>query len=270
MLCLSDLHIGQLIKPIDVDNANEYNEEVIAARLGQVLEQVRALENKDVLHVFMLGDLVHGDLPNKQDFILSQEYGIVRQTLRATHLLKNFFIALLEEFNTVEVYAVSGNHGRLPNKSKMPNIQRSENFDWMTVELLQDIFADNNRLNLRNSEGFYSVFEIRGARFAITHGHQFGAGLYGDAKNIFQNINIMYSPDKSLDVIVYGHFHHFNAQELPHHKKVIGVGSLVGADPFARNDLMKSSVPSQALLKFEQNRLTRRYVNTDIRLLYVD
>ena len=270
VFCMSDLHIGQLIKPVDVDNANEYNEEIIIKRLETVFGQLQQLENKDKLYVFSLGDLVHGDLPNKQDFILSQEYGIVRQTLRAKQIISNFFKRLLEEFNSVEVYATSGNHGRLPNKSHMPNVQRAENFDWMLMELLKEEYQNNPRLSFHNTESFYNVFELHGVRFIITHGHQLGVSMYGDAIKMFQNLNMQYSPEKTADVVVHGHFHHYTAQELPHHKKMIGASSLVGPDPYARNALMRSSVPSQMLLTFEENRRSRKYVNTGVRLLYVD
>ena len=40
VLVLSDLHIGQQVKASDVDGLNEYNEEVVVRRLGNILDQV--------------------------------------------------------------------------------------------------------------------------------------------------------------------------------------------------------------------------------------
>ena len=268
VLALTDIHVGQIFRSEDVNNFNLYNEEVIKRRITQILPALRKLRNKSELHIVTLGDLVHGDLPHHQDFSKTMEFGPVTQSIIASGIISAFIKETLKIFVKVKVHSIIGNHGRMPNKLNMPNIEIKENFDWLTMDLVRRDFQDIPNITFNNYASNYQIIDLYGSKIAITHGHGLSVGSNGVKSKLFTKFNELYSPDRTVDIMVHGHYHHNLLNEFPHGRFLVGIGSMVGADPYAFNNVLTASNPSQGILRFTKG--TDRMTFNGVDIVWLD
>ena len=255
ILILTDLHVGQIVHRKDVGGQNKYNYQILENRLSRLGSFVRQLKNKNKLHIVTLGDLVHGELYHHQDFTKSMEFDVITQTLKAAHLITEFIGDLLGTFTRIDAYSVIGNHGRLPHKRTMPNIDAGASFDWLVMDYVQTNLAKNfRRFQIVNERSENLVFNIENLDIALTHGHRLGTGSQGVREKMFTKFSMLRSKDrKFVDMLLHGHFHHNTMTEFSHGMVQVGGGSTVGADPYAANSLLSTSRPSQTLVRLVRN-----------------
>lgn len=170
----SDLQLGK--------TTPTYNTQVAYDRVelytDYILEHYKDYANEyklPAVNVYFLGDIVEGEgiYPTQPHQIDSS---VFRQaTVDAPQIYGAQIRRLAEVFETVNVVAVIGNHGRL---SRYANPE--SNMDRVFYQTLYWMFAENPRINITIPQGhgenmFYAVDKIGNYSTLLIHGDQMGA-----------------------------------------------------------------------------------------------
>jgi hypothetical protein len=260
---LSDLQTGK--------TTPDYDSSVARARVLSYARKIVALaeiqrQHHPVKHcvVPMLGDMIEGvDIfPGQQWLIDSTLYDQLFNTTPA--LLADFVRHLLANFETVTVYAVDGNHGRIGRRGQFGPM---DNADRMLYRILAMLLRDEPRFKLvmtdpKGERNWYQVMELGAYRALLIHGDQVrghsGMPWYGLNKKI-SGWGAGGIPERFDDVMM-GHYHQLG--RIPLNKmNVWANGSTESTNTFAAETLAAQSDPSQWLLFVDprEGRVTASY-----------
>lgn len=208
----------------------DYNTEVCEDRIYKFADKIESLTEIQRahhpvknLHVWMLGDIVEGELifPG-QSFLI--DGGIYRQvTIDGPRILKNFFLRMLEVFESVHVTCVIGNHGRLTGRSK-GDYDPESNADRMLYQIISLMFEHEDRISFniphgRGERNFYAIDNIGSYSCLLIHGDQFnGINSIGVLKNKIYGWKVGaitktfieddgFTITEHFDDVYMGHFH---------------------------------------------------------------
>ena len=254
ILALSDLHIGELVKPDDVDGGEGYSIEIAGQRMRTVIKQVKGSKKQDLVVLF-LGDLIHGDLAH-QDFSETKEVGLIVQAISAKKIIVEALTKLSRKFRNVYVYNAVGNHGRQPNKLRPPNTDIGDNWDWYIIEQVSDHFKASkiNNVKITNSKAPFNTLELGNNTIFYTHGDRTLKGTsYSNALSALGKATSLSS--KYINFLFCGHYHHHICVQAGTDQYLIMAPCLVGDDPYARNNLMLASKPAQLLVTIKDKKL---------------
>jgi hypothetical protein len=247
---LSDLQTGKITP--------DYNSEVAAERVRRYAEKIIELTDIQRLHhpvrhchIPMLGDMLEGVtiFPGQQWLIDSTLYDQMFNTTPV--ILAEFVRTLLAHFETVTVWAVDGNHGRLGRRGDFGPM---DNADRMVYRVLALLLRDEPRfeLKMRDPQGernWYQVMELGEYRAMLIHGDQIrghsGFPWYGLGKKVngWASGGV---PERFTDLMM-GHWH--QRAMIPLNSKCVWVnGSTESTNTYASENLAAQSDPSQWLL----------------------
>lgn len=208
----------------------DYNTQVCEDRIHLFAEKVcsltdiqRAHHPVRKLHVWVLGDIVEGELifPG-QSFLV--DGGLYRQvTIDGPRILKNFLTRVLQSFETVHVTCVIGNHGRLTGRSK-GDYDPESNADRMLYQIVKMLFEDEPRVTFnvpdgRGERNFYAIDKIGNYSTLLIHGDQFNginsismlkSKVYGWKVGAIQKTSVdddSFEINEHFDDVYMGHFH---------------------------------------------------------------
>lgn len=164
----------------------DYNTQVCEDRIYKFADKIihlteiqRADHPVRKLKIWVLGDIVEGELifPG-QSFLI--DGGIYRQvTIDGPRILKNFLTTLLENFDSIEVVCVIGNHGRLTGRSK-GDYDPESNADRMLYQIVNLMFENEPRITFnipdgRGERNFYAIDKVGNYSCLLIHGDQFNS-----------------------------------------------------------------------------------------------
>ena len=248
LLFLSDWHVG-----LEADNIwNRFNQDILQSRISKlVYDSVRYLKRHKpkVLHIAIIGDMVHGVLHNPGR-VASSELG-VEQLMQASEIIADVVNELSEYVESVFVYSTYGNHARSVQNYKdsihADNLERL--IPWWMKQRLKGI------KEIKFIDGIYEFLRIR------VCGQEVGA-VHGDLDNKKELANVMTAVfDRAFGIrpkyVAMGHIHH-NEDFDEKGVRTIVVSSLCGTEEFA-NTKRFFSTPSQTLLFFNMEGLECRY-----------
>lgn len=240
ILLLSDLHIG-----VECDNFyNKYNVDVARDRLNKLLSQTVEYclrNNVGTLHVFNMGDLIHGVIHTNAR--IEQQMDVAEQVIVAGELISSFLNSLTIAAPTVTYRSVYDNHSRaIANKNEhIEKEQFSRVIDWFIKERLKDTsikFVENDI-----DGGIGSLTLQNGKEVMFAHGHQDGRN------NSMQNFIGL--TRKWIDYICLAHYHSAAVKEFQGCRVFIN-GSIVGTEQYAFGKRLFSK-PTQKLLIFDKS-----------------
>lgn len=236
-----------------------YNSEVCEARIDLYGDKVIELVNiqrkdhaVDEVHVFILGDIIEGELifPG-QEFLIDS--GLFRQIVtNGPRILGNFLRKMLANFKKVHVTAVIGNHGAIGGRARK-NMDPETNGDRMLYSITQQLLADEKRLTWdipmgQRQRNWYAVANIGAYSSLLLHGDQFrghsGIPWYGLQKKVGGwALGAIEETYKDVD---FGHYHQPTRVTL---NKVTArcVGSPESHNDYAIEQLAAVGTPSQGL-----------------------
>ena len=199
LLCLSDLHFGEVIKVndrviFDLDEAN--------ARLNSIVDQFIAapeLDGYDVNEcvVLLAGDIIDGELIYPGQSFDTQGHAF-DQIKEATIPIWNTLVRLAEEFPVVRVYCVPGNHGRTTKlHHQMTNW---DNALYFGLQLLANMAESN--IEVHTPLQMWTDFKVRGWNVHSRHIGVVQASTAGPARRIMTWLD-----GHNADLLFYGHFH---------------------------------------------------------------
>ncbi len=159
-----------------------YNSEVCHERMvryaHEIVEQVKAFRNIAPireLRVWVLGDVVEGE-----DIFAGQAYELdsslyTQVGVNGPAIFRDMFSIWLEEFETINVAAVIGNHGRV---GRTGQFNPETNMDRLLYKMLDWMYIDEPRINFNIPDGYgstswYLVDNIGNYSTLLLHGNQF-------------------------------------------------------------------------------------------------
>ena len=233
ILCIGDWHYG-----MDFKNPwNEYSPEICKKRVAELRDKTIAYLKKNncsLLHLVNLQDLIAGRI--HLGLRLESRFDVITQTMQVAEILAEF-ISDLSDVCPVNYYDSLDNHSRLePSKSDAQDLETlCRMIPWYLKERLK---SNEDVLICENEYGHDLVtFETLGHKVIASHGDR-------DTKG--RALNLAGMTKEFYDLILTAHLHHFWADSC-NNMSMIGNGSLMGTDTFAKN-LRLNSDPSQTLI----------------------
>ena len=246
-----------------------YGSEVAAKRIRDVIAKaIRLTEIQRADHpvkkcVVMLG----GDLVEGTQIFPAQAWAVdaeaFAQVFLATSLVEQMVLSLLDAFETVEVYEVPGNHGRLGKKGEGP---RGDNWDLIIGKIARDRLTTQRRRLVwhENDAIWHAIVQIGNYRALLVHGDQvqsFGGQLpaYGVMKKASAWASGVTEP---FSDVYLGHYHSAFSATLPNGGRVFMTPSTESGSEYAREFVAAKGRPGQRLhfINPRRGRITCEYL----------
>jgi hypothetical protein len=237
---LSDLHFGSHLSPEECPF--EYNTIQESRRLGRVAQQVAEYKTQyrpeTRLNVYLLGDIIQGQLHDQRD---GEPLAI--QFAAAVHYLNQILMYWSSCYSSVEVHCQTGNHGR--NMSRHPEravVQKYDSIESMIYiackTAIRNSGIENCKINIPKTP--YCVTQLFDAKMFSTHGDGvLKPGYPGRSINIaslaqqVSKWNTARNVGGPFSVFAVGHVHTGSLTMLPGNVSMITNGCLVPVDHFS-------------------------------------
>lgn len=248
LVCASDWHIEECVRPEQVAGRNRYNLEISEKRMQRFFQATRYAINFN-RQIFTIRDCVlwlGGDLITNylhEDNIESNELPPVKAIAYAYQSLCNGIRYLLEdpELERLVIPCNDGNHGRLTKR--MHSSTRTDNsIEWLLYTMLADAFKDEPRVNFKIATGEQLYLNVYGRSIRFLHGDvvNYHGGVGGITIPLLRAMG-RWESVRHADLTVLGHFHQLLS--LP---DLIVNGSLIGYSPYAMTIGARFEPPAQA------------------------
>ena len=218
VICLSDIHIGEVVNAGDVGFGDEYNTNICHEYADKVINDFIGICKKNMNYdyegcVMVLGgDIISGN--NMHNMDETNDRTAVQQVVEGVNLIIRSINSLEKAFGKVFVPAVTGNHDRLDGSKYIRTKARTENsLGSMVYYFVQEHFKDNVNVNIVTDKSDEILFSINGHRFNLQHGDTIkgGNGIGGVAVPILRarakKLTAAVAVDKAFDTLIIGHFH---------------------------------------------------------------
>ena len=251
VLLFSDTHIGQEVSLEETNGISEYNIDIFHDRLDKlkenstrIIELHKKLYDIKKLHLFCLGDIVHG-MNNAGSW--SPAYinmPIYDQMMAGFEAISEAIYYWLGLFDEIHFYGIRGNHSRSASKGDEKDYC---NWDLLCYKFVETRFKDNDRVVINAPKAWYTTAEVRNSKFLLLHGDD----LRGGGSNVLDKIDnatmkMMGLLKEIPDYAVAGHYH--TASEMAtNYGKVIANGSFIGSDMYSLKDLQVGNDPVQKM-----------------------
>lgn len=233
--------------------------ELYAQKVIELTEIQRAARPIRELRVWLLGDIVEGELifPGQSHQIDASLYRQV--TVDGPRILSKFLRTMLANFETVKVVGVIGNHGALGGRARREYAPET-NADRMLYRVLQLLFANEPRITWNVPDGagernWYAVDKIGEYSWLLCHGDQFRWGVKTPSTE--QKILgwATGAIPEQFNEVVCGHWHNINLMSLRGGTLTLRVnGSTESYNTFAQEHIGSMSRPCQWLFFAHQKR----------------
>lgn len=249
LLHLTDTHVGAVTPT--------YNTKVARQRIQQTVSKTIALTNiqradhpVDECVVMLGGDLIEqtAQFPNQSWGVDSSTFD---QVFTAASFISEALLTLLAHFQSVTVYSVPGNHGRVGKGKGRQSVEYESDTNWDSIvtRIMREQMVGQERLSWFAGE-WYQVIEIGEYRALLHHGDTirgFGGNIpaYGILrKHLSWAAGVM----PGFDDAYLGHFHIAMTLPLANGKgRVFVTPSLVSDSAYAKEWVAATSVPAQRL-----------------------
>lgn len=247
----SDDHVGEKVESKWVQGVGEYNSELFIKRMKTYIHKIITFREQDKnslglnkLVVYMLGDHVTGEL-----IYAGQAYQIdaslIDQFIMCLEIYTNMLLQLAKVFPEIELFCVSGNHGRHGKKGE--GHPRS-NFDYLLFRMLQKSLKEQKNIKIFASESPTMLLKNGNFNFAINHNEDvvryMGIPYYGLDRKA-RRLDGLYR--MIIDYKLGAHFH------IPSNlgDETIINGTMVGGSNLSINKMQMSCRPSQKIFYFD-------------------
>lgn len=239
VLLLGDHHADEITP--------SYNENVYKERIARIFKNTliitelhRNMYPINDLVIFMLGDMVHGENPYQGAQVGAIKRGGTEQVYElAFPELLSLLCSFRENFKTVIVYCVWGNHGKISREAP-----RTSNWDNMLYKAL-DKARKPEGIAVYPPKDYCQLVTVNNFKFFAYHGDQIN--MSGGIPYFAQIRKLMswYVTYNTFAYALQGHFHKDDLIRATAKTKGFINGSLVTDDPFALEKMGTSGVPCQ-------------------------
>lgn len=247
MWIMGDWQLGK--RTVDYDTA------VTRERVLRFVEKATKITNmqrsaRPVDHCVVVfgGDMVEGACFNFPTQPFEIDSTIFDQYINAARLMADVVRHALATYQTVEVVAEYGNHGRMGSKRDV--LPRHDNIDRMAFALAREILSGQDRLVWVDSAEDVQRVEIGNYRALVIHGDEVGRNGFASPANLVRHADRWASgayPWDFCDVLIH-HYHQHQEWGMANGRgHVYMTGSTESSNRYARDTMAASAVPSQRL-----------------------
>jgi len=251
-LLLSDTHFDEVVLAEEVGGLNAYNRTIAEQRLQMWTENSVKMAKHylsgvtyDGAVVMLGGDIFSGDI--HEELAQTNEDTILGSLLHWAEQICAALLIIADEFGSVHVPCVVGNHGRMSRKPRM-KLRARTNFDWLLGKMVERHLSSDKRFTFQISENADTLIQIYGHGHLLTHGDQVSGG--GGIGGIWPPIMRMRArkSQRALDIgqpfetLWMGHWHQYISTPY-----LIVNGSTKGLDEYAWISNFGYEPPQQAL-----------------------
>ena len=228
ILNISDLHLGEVVIPEQVNYVNSFNKTIAIERLDQLFDKLIKYAKKIVvkdLHILCNGDLFAGGI--HQELVRNSDLNEVESVFYLQKYLIPKLCSLSEFFDHVYVDVLIGNHPRILTGSKPYFKEKvSMNFEFIfghQLKLYFDLLTEqgkNNKIFINIPESPFMIKKVKNTKFLVTHGDILtGAGsggflglpAYSTAMSAAKLYGVLHqigiTEETKFDHILAGHIH---------------------------------------------------------------
>lgn len=245
-----------------------YNSEIMRDRVLQCTRKVEYITSIQRAHhpvrkliIALGGDMGEGlfNFPTQPFEIDATIFG---QYITVSRLLVDVVRWALSVYDTVEVIAEWGNHGRIG--SKRSAVPRSDNFDRMIYELSRQLLAGEERLSWQDCPDDIQRIEVGEYRALLIHGDEIGRNGFASPTTIVKHVANWQSGAYrwAFRDCYIGHYHTHAEWPLPNGLgSVYQTGSTESDNRYAGVMLASQATPSQRLHYIDpiEGRVTSAY-----------
>lgn len=248
VLHLTDHHHGQ-----ETSSTNKGVMEIRYEHLFQSTMRITKLHRNlypiNDLVIMITGDMVHGENVYQGAKVGTISGGAREQVITlAFPCLTEFILSLKQEFKTVTLECVRGNHGKYSREAPA-----TSNWDMMLYDLLKTKL-EQYEIKVNVSNDFYKMVDIQGHRFFLVHLDQFRAIQGVPWFAMTKGLQSWYVTYGGFDYVVGGHFHRDDFLRINSRCKLIMGASMVTDDPFTQEVVKTSSIPCQWTFGVHKNK----------------
>jgi len=265
MLDISDVHLGKMIDPRDTAGICYYDNNVFEKQCKLLIEAVGEIIDIqrgggiDVrnLYINMLGDIVDGELiyGGHQNEIHSGTFDQIY--LLGEYFLKYVLLPLSAHFESINIIAVNGNHGRVGRRKE--GYDKKLNFDNVIVRMWESRLKHlNTRYTFNISDSPYLIYTLLGKTHLISHKSCGGTSRLpmGGMERYLSNMGTLNR--QIIDYLHLAHIHrdmkfNFNFSEI------ITNGSWIGPTEFSVGELGVGDYAFQRFYGLNHNHITWTY-----------
>jgi hypothetical protein len=255
---LSDWHAYEIVTAARTRGFNAYDAATMGRRVKRIVDAHRSIKARMergggwqfrnlVLGLngdFMSGTIHeverHSDAPN----VVMAAYGtglVLAQAIRE----------LAQDYQSVECFCSSGNHGRLPDARRVQQKDPTRNWDTLVYLFAREHLRQWEHVHWYVPDSYSVAFEVEGWRFLQTHGHDVKSWnsipFYG-INRMMANLNALEaSRGTPIHYALLGHFHASSSMEAAAAEYFVN-GSLIGGTEFSVQGLGRSDQPKQWML----------------------
>lgn len=226
VIALSDIHMGEVLKPGEIGFGDEYNSELAHKFADYVTEDFIGICKVNMstyqypgVVLLLGGDGITGAL---HDLSETNDRTPITQVVEITNLYIRIINALKAAFGKVAIFAVTGNHGRLDARAHTKTKGRVDNsLETIAYHFTQKHFEYDDSISFIISESDEILFSINNRKFNLQHGDTIkgGGGIGGIHVPIMRarakKLSAAVANAKAFDTLIIGHFHqHFVSDEL--------------------------------------------------------
>lgn len=260
ILHMTDWQLGKESESYDTEVCERRVKRAVSKTI-KLAEIQRADHPVRDVHVMLGGDLVEGVsiFPGQAWEIDSTMFD---QTFRAAALVESVVLSLLESFESVTVWEVAGNHGRIGRKGDHP---RRDNWDVIVGKIARERLTAQTRLTWKQPESWYQIVEVGAYRAMLVHGDQvksFGGNV--PAYGVLRKANAWAAggiPEK-FDAVYLGHMHQPMTLQMSGGGLVYMTPSTESGSAYAREFMASLGRPGQRLqfIDPKRGRVTADYL----------
>lgn len=194
-LVLSDWHLGEVVRPAEVNGINRYNSVIAANRIFSVVDKFKRIARShqsmykiDQIWLPVLGDMISGSI--HPELMVTNDLMDIPATTLAARLL----IMAIYELKTlgipIRLDCKVGNHSR--TTLKMPTKRQNHtSYDWLCYVMVQEHFSSDSQVEVHIHDGQFGLVNIYKHRIVIEHGYGATIGkereLESHIRDIFDN-----------------------------------------------------------------------------------
>lgn len=246
---LSDAHLDERVRPVEVRGINEYKPEIAHERMQQfwqknllMLQAARKTWEVRTYIQWLGGDLQTGWI---HDELISENYLSPFEAAEFVYDEVEAGLKFLLDHSDCERIVVAtsnGNHGRNTDKMWASGAWRNS-YEFHIYKFLSKRFADSSRIQFQLGQGYENHLTVHGLRIRFHHGDEVKSrgGVGGIYPALYRRVNEVNSGPDKADLDCFGHHH-----RLGFAPRAFGNGSVIGYNHYAATKGFAPEEPQQA------------------------
>jgi len=221
---ISDWHVGATVSDSDVPD-NSYGWDTVRARAHILMEAAARNAKGDVFDFYIAGDMIDGLI---HDSLEASDMNPAESAKELAGLLAMYVQEFSENYESVRVYCLNGNHSRLTDKKKSAN--KGFDFEFLCYSILEALTVNLVSHFEISTVGMISAEIAPGVFAGIHHGDSLPQTKPLSVTERFRQIG----PDVSH--VLQGHTHKFKIDALHTGGFYITNGSLIGTNAYVHTN----------------------------------